>query len=126
MKFIIPVLIGAGADVNARNELGATPLHLVAKRQRIPYYYAQFLIDAGADVNARLYDGKTPLHVAAEFGSASVMEALIDAGADVNARDDEGKTPFEYAYPVAHKVHMLTNAGADCRLDEQNRIYCPE
>ena len=58
-------MLDAGADLNARTKLGATPLHLAAAFNQKPTVLTA-LLNAGADLNTRDKDGFTPLHVAAE------------------------------------------------------------
>ena len=65
--------LNAGADVNARNEDGTTPLHKAAQGSRNPAFVTA-LLDAGADGTAVDRGGKTP------FDLAKNNEAL--AGAD--------------------------------------------
>ena len=79
---IIEILVKAGADVNASNVVGTTPLITAAffnKAQLI-----QMLIDAGADINMMDKAGITPLMYAAERGSKDAIELLLDKGVDVN------------------------------------------
>jgi ankyrin repeat protein len=82
-----------GADVNAKNRIGWTPLHNAAFSGHKEI--VELLIDAGADVNAKSGDaGVTPLHYAA---NKEIAELLIAKGAEVNAKSNGGKTPLDYA-----------------------------
>ena len=86
----------AGAKVNARDEKGATPLHLAAQHGKTPAVVTA-LVAAGARVSARDVSGATPLHAAAAKSTRSaVLQALLDAGADAEAKDETGKTPWDY------------------------------
>ena len=86
---VLQALIDAGADVNARDEDGGTPLHIAAEYSSKKIL--QVLIDAGADARAENKREDTPLHCAAGHNSnPEVLQALIDAGADVHAKDDFG------------------------------------
>ena len=48
-----------GADVNAKNKIGYTPLHWTAQNGHKEA--VELLIAEGADVNAKTNDGRTPL-----------------------------------------------------------------
>ena len=54
--------IAAGTDVNAKDMLGGTPLHIAARLGQKEI--AEALIAAGADVNAKMMTDETPLDVA--------------------------------------------------------------
>ena len=72
--------VAAGADPNARNESGETPLHVAAASNDNPAVIAT-LVDAGADPNARNKSGKTPLHeAAASNDNPAVFATLMDTG----------------------------------------------
>ena len=58
------MLIQAGADVNAREDCGYTPLHCACASGDSAM--VKLLIENGADVNAVNHDGQTPLHFAIE------------------------------------------------------------
>ena len=53
--------LACGADVNAKNDHGGTPLHYAAYRNDNSAVI-EALLEAGADVNAKNDDGNTPLH----------------------------------------------------------------
>ena len=89
-----------GADVNADDGGGVTPLHLAAMKghQHIVYLgIVELLITKGADVNAKDEDGHTPLYFAAVRDHKEITELLIAAGADVNVKNKFGKTPLDAA-----------------------------
>ena len=92
--------LGAGADPNARDGDGFTPLHRAAAHSQTPETVTA-LVNAAADPNARDVFGLTPLHRAAAFSQTpEIVTALVNAGADLNARDlnardGDGDTPFE-------------------------------
>ena len=89
----VQAAIDQGADVNARNEDGFTPLILAVVLNPDPDVIAT-LLKAGAKANAR--DTKfemTPLMWAAKGNqSLKVISTLLNNGADVNARDTDGLT----------------------------------
>lgn len=67
-------LLECGADVNARQEGGFTPLHAAA--QSGDAELARLLLDQGADPGAATDDGKSPADFAAERGHADVAVLL--------------------------------------------------
>ena len=105
----------AGADPNARDESGSTPLHAAAMSATGEAVTA--LLEAGADPKALDASGTTPLHDAV---SAEVVAALLEAGADMEAGDPHGMTPLDHAARGgrAEVVAALLEAGAD--LEERN------
>lgn len=135
---VVALLLEAGADVNARNAIGAAPLfNAVGGRQvatpagplrsEVPRIVS-LLLEAGADVDAGLDDGgdgslilrfwpeTTPLHRAAALGTPGTVALLLEAGADVHARDRAGNTPLLRAgFRNLEVFEALLEAGADVR-----------
>ena len=78
-QYIGRALIGAGADVNAKNGSGSTPLILAARNGRNDF--VSLLLESGADPDAADNDGRTAMHYASESGFTEIVEMLLTAGA---------------------------------------------
>lgn len=82
-------LVARGADVNARNKAGQTPLMRAAMSGALNPDTLRFLLDRGADINARGKDGMTLLHYLARavtIDYTEVARLAIARGADINAK----------------------------------------
>ena len=79
----------AGANVNARDKDGNTPLHGVFLTD-----VEEELLKLGADVNARNNEGETPIFTNVDNDSISLF---IQHGADLNIRNNKGETVVEAA-----------------------------
>ena len=90
---IAKLLIDNGADVNAKNGAGHTPLHATSRSIDT----AKLLIDNGADVNAKDNREETRLHWAASTNASYMVKLLLDNGANANAKDKHGATPLHFA-----------------------------
>ena len=87
------LLIAKGADINAKDNLGGTPLFWAALEGNEEV--AELLIGQGADVNAAGPKGWTALHWAVAMAQKKSVELLIGEGADVNAKDVIYGTPLD-------------------------------
>ncbi len=113
-----------GANINAKNEAGQTPLHSVAYKgdpERI-----RFMVEEGANIEARDFKGGTPLHWSVINGRVKNVRMLIALGANVNATDNKGATPMHWAVN-ALKINEATQSvntmillenGADPRIKD--------
>lgn len=92
---VAQMAINSGANVNARDINGSTPLHYAA------YYgdlgVAELLVARGALVNAKNSFGNTPLHLAIMMENRSVASYLAQHGADINAPNGLRQTPLGVA-----------------------------
>ena len=71
-------LLSDGADANAQDDQGFTPLHFAAA-SRTSVEVAQLLLDAGADINARNHnDGFTGLKYVERYGRPELRELFAD------------------------------------------------
>lgn len=86
-------LLAAGADLEARDSAGRTPLLSATQHHRTTAVAA--LLQAGASVHAADLRGQTALHMAYAARSRALAELLVQAGAPRTARDIEGRQPAE-------------------------------
>ena len=113
-------LIHLGADVDAPNRFGTTPLHwavMYADQGSIA-----LLLDSGANVNARMRSGDSVLHAAVERNKElSVIKLLVDKGANLNSRTLEGDTVIHTAaqFGSVELLEYLVSSGA--KVNVRNR-----
>jgi tetratricopeptide (TPR) repeat protein len=109
---VVVALRGAGADLNAKDSDGVTPLMGAAQYNSNPDVVTA-LLKAGVDVNAKDKQGKTPLMHAVLNPNPDAVAALLKGGADVNAKDNSGKTALDYARETnnSEAVAALIKAG---------------
>jgi cytohesin len=120
-------LLKSGAEVDARNNSGWTPLHFAAQSQDENTIRA--LLAAGADVDARDDETSgTPLIFAADCGiDEGCIKALLEVGADVNARDRGGQTALHLAAYMGNAagVKALLEAGAEVNAQDNKHNWTP-
>lgn len=76
-----------GNDVNTRDYVGRTPLHLAVMAGSIKV--VQLLIDNDARMVARLIDGRTSLHLASQSGRTDAVDALMKRSLYNAEREEE-------------------------------------
>ena len=113
-----------GANVEATNYGGCTPLHWACWGGHLDV--VQYLLTShAANLEATDNDGKTPLHFACEEGHLDVVQELAARGADLFVTDDYGKTPLHWAASEGYLAvvqYLLTSHGANLEATDDNGI----
>jgi len=110
---LIPALVKTGADVNAYNERGFTPLILAAYNGQADAVEA--LIAAGADAcKPDATQGNTAQMGVAFKGDDALAARLLKEKCDVNARNNAGQTALMMAslFGRSQQMALLLAAGA--------------
>jgi truncated hemoglobin YjbI len=115
---IVELLLRLGADPNAKDSGGHTPLYCVGNEctSSNSGTVVRVLVQGGANVNA--CDGVkhcTALHMAARRGNVAAAQALLDSGAEIEARDRVGDTPLRRSVNCGKTevAELLLSRGAD-------------
>ncbi|KAH1299832.1 hypothetical protein KXV27_002966 [Aspergillus fumigatus] len=103
-------LLKRGANVNACDRRGRTPLHHCSSHTDSEI--CTMLKDAGADITAKDTLGQTPLHSAAAAANSVVCDRLLAAytagGLDYMVRDAVGRTVLEIA-AITGETRIIEN-----------------
>jgi ankyrin repeat protein len=108
---LVRILLERGATTHSEDNLGRTPLHLVAKGNSDIGHdgvgVAQLLLEHGADINSQDKQNTTPLHLSSYRGKVEIARVLLDRGANASAKDATGRTP----------LHMVSRSAYSFRED---------
>ncbi len=90
-------LLQHGADVNAVDDEGWTPLHVAARKGDYDLAAIDYLIKHGAVIDWQDTKKRTPLHHAVIFGHLEAIKLLLERGANPHLTDEKGLTPSDVA-----------------------------
>jgi uncharacterized protein len=123
MQFVV----GKGANVNAHNGKGETPLEIAAELGFVEG--VDFLISAGARVDETNNTGSTPLIDAVSRRDLDVVRSLLKAGANAERPDNSGRSAHDYAKLEGKENPVLTEIENTIRqhggADSTHKTYGP-
>lgn len=121
----IKELHGKGADLEADDSYGRSPLSWAAQRGNTKV--VEWLLGKSADPNSKataiFMDGCTPLWFAAQNGHDAVVRALVAKdGVDSDSKIVDGQTPLSRAARNGHEavVKLLLDHGAEINSNDNN------
>ncbi|CZR48711.1 uncharacterized protein FPRO_03968 [Fusarium proliferatum ET1] len=115
---ILELLLQSGADVNACDEDGDSPLHMASLIGSTDM--VENLIKNGADVDIKSASGVMPLHYSSTMGHLRVTQLLIQHGADVASKDNIGRITLHHACISRHLgvAKLIIASSQPQKLDE--------
>jgi ankyrin repeat protein len=114
---IIRVLLDHGANVDAENDEGRTPLQEVLRVGRLSHdgaSVARLLLEHGAEVYGREKYHVTASDLAFCFGKDKLWQVLLAHSAELSPKNDRDRTAFhlwlkgDYYYSQGHGLALLT------------------
>lgn len=115
---LVKLLLARGADVDARERNGDTPL---LRAGEYPWEDCTIaLINSGADIHIKDGFGRTTLHFACRSGLLNIVNILLARNMDADERDVEDKTPLFHAVENSHTDCILALLDHGANLDIQD------
>ena len=100
---VLEMLTASGADVNARNKDGVSPLLIAVQKRNLSH--VKFYAERGADINSADRAGTTPLSLALKDGQA-MLEMLVNR-TNALSHDSNGNTPLHTAVIVNASIEQI-------------------
>jgi ankyrin repeat protein len=119
----VKILLGRGAEVDARDKWTWTPLHRAATQGG--WRVVEVLLQHGADVNAKTSGGEGPLDLACQIGQLATIPLLLQHGADIKneAWDIEG---LEFWATIPNPIRVKVREILSKKLPESSKLEVVE
>ena len=133
----VRLMLDRGADVNAYDPLGRTPLMYAAVSDMVPLDVVKLLVERGADVNATNRHtksgdaGLTVLEIAKQNGNTPIVEFLTKAGAKAGPetpvalkpkRDNSIREAVQASLPLLQRADAQFTKQAACFSCHNNSV----
>jgi hypothetical protein len=89
---MVRVLLNCGANVNAKDDFGFTPLDFASLGRFSDPSVVRLLLDHGANPNVQAQHGITPLYRAAKYGRIEIARLLAEHSASIEVQDKQSRT----------------------------------
>lgn len=126
---VVKFLVSKGADINAEDSCGRTPLLMAAMLSIGNVEAIKFLAsDKRVNVNAKDGGGYTSLHYAASRGNDEVAKALVShEKIEINATNRMGYTPLQTAASnedinAAIRIAKILLSHKDIKVDSKSKV----
>ena len=106
---ILEKLLELGADVNARDRRGFTPLFTTLDHSGIEdtFKVAELLLENGVDINAKCRLGQTILYLSVCRGVKKTIRLLVEHGAAKNITDNNGRNIMDLVLGNTEMMNLL-------------------
>ncbi|GJQ80542.1 hypothetical protein Trydic_g19948 [Trypoxylus dichotomus] len=126
---VVQDLIRLGAQINAVDGFGCTPLHYNVMRYPLhgndgqkneDLAITRLLLNHGANFNLANSFGNAPLHVTMRLKSTNTLKLLLEKGCNVNIQDAFGKTSLHIAVEEKEpsSIRVLLENGASPEIED--------